>query len=129
MYEVEGEDDDSDCLDSEPRHPRPPPIEYDAFLERVGMSFLPTRRNTSFAGLGPIPEPPADLKASLMLLCITAPEVSSAKRIGPRSEYIPSLLARLARSKRTHARRAVMWMLRAVMWMLRAVMWMLRAVM
>jgi hypothetical protein len=43
------------------------------------MSFLPTRRNTSFAGLGPIPEPPADLREALALLCVTAPEVTVQK--------------------------------------------------
>ena len=53
-----------------------PRMEYDTFLETTGMSFLPTRRNTSFAGLGPVPEPPANLQESLYLLCVTAPEVA-----------------------------------------------------
>jgi hypothetical protein len=53
-----------------------PRMEYDTFLETTGMSFLPTRRNTSFAGLGPVSKAPANLQESLYLLCVTAPEVA-----------------------------------------------------
>jgi hypothetical protein len=49
---------------------------HDHTQETTGMSFLPTRRNTSFAGLGPAREPPSNLQQSLYLLCVTAPEVA-----------------------------------------------------